>query len=77
MSSLHLVHSSQGCERASRLSGADDDIVLMGDAVYGEIEGAYALQDDVIARGLSHSKQVTYSELVDLSLRHDKVVSWP
>lgn len=49
----------------------------MGDAVYGEIEGAYALQDDVIARGLSHSKQVAYSELVDLSLKHDKVVSWP
>ena len=77
MSSLHLVYSSQGCERASRLSSAGDDIVLMGDAVYGEIESAYALQDDVSARGVSHSKQVTYSELVDLSLKHDKVVSWP
>ena len=77
MSALHIVFSAQGCDRVRALSSDDDRIVLMGDAVYESFDAAYALDDDVTARGLSRANQVSYAELVELSVKHDKVVSWP
>lgn len=69
-----------------------DGIVLTEDAVYALLDDTlclkfsslsvqiYVLQADVLARGLvqqSHSfESIDYSDLVDLTLTFDKVISW-
>ena len=77
MSTLHLIFSSKGCERATLLANEGDSLVLMGDAVYEINSGSYALADDLKARGISHPQAISNSRLVELTIEDDKVVSWP
>jgi len=67
---------------------ACDSILLIEDAVYLCKQGfallnkaaqVYVLSDDAVARGVKVSppyKAVDYSEFVNLSLTHDKTLSW-
>lgn len=78
MSILHLAYSKQGVERACARMHSGDELILLGDGVYSA-PGAphWMLEDDAMARGLSYTNTITYDSMVELSITHDKVVSWP
>lgn len=96
MTTLHILsHSPFSDGRFAsclRLLGADDGLLLSGDAVYALQPGGaplaaleerqprlYVLAEDLAARGLQAGSQVTpldYPAFVQLTLEYDKVNSW-
>jgi tRNA 2-thiouridine synthesizing protein B len=96
MSTLHVLsHSPFGNERLSsclRLIGANDALLLSGDAVYALQPGTapfttlnarglqlYVLAEDAQARAIDvpdWANAIDYPTFVELSIRHDKVNSW-
>jgi sulfur relay protein TusB/DsrH len=78
MSILHLAYSKQGVDRACARMRSGDELILLGDGVYSAPNAPHwVLEDDVTARGLSSTNAITYDAMVELSISHDKVVSWP
>ncbi|NKB97811.1 MAG: sulfurtransferase complex subunit TusB [Pseudomonadales bacterium] len=78
MSSLHLAFSENGLSRCIDRLSEKDQVVLMGDAVYSQnILEHFVLQEDAEARGIEAGRAVSYDELVQLTVEHKKVVSWP
>ncbi|WP_095192691.1 sulfurtransferase complex subunit TusB [Pseudomonas sp. Irchel 3A7] len=96
MSTLHVLsHSPFGDDRLSsclRLIGADDALLLSGDAAYALQPGTvpftalearglklYVLAEDVQARAIEvpdWAESIDYPAFVELSIHHDKVNSW-
>ena len=96
MSTLHVLsHSPFGDERLNsclRLVGADDAVLLSGDAAYALQPGTapfnalsargltlYVLAEDAQARAIDvpgWANAIDYPAFVELSIRHDKVNSW-
>ncbi|MHC8287540.1 sulfurtransferase complex subunit TusB [Pseudomonas sp. XS1P51] len=96
MSTLHVLsHSPFGDDRLTsclRLIGADDALLLSGDAAYALQPGTapfnalngrglklYVLAEDVQARAIDvpgWAKAIDYPAFVELSTHHDKVNSW-
>lgn len=96
MTTLHVLsHSPFADTRLSsclRLLGAQDGLLLSGDAVYALQPGSrplkaleqrkprlYALQEDLLARNLHPGGGVTavdYPGFVQLTLQYDKVNTW-
>ncbi|WP_137805737.1 sulfurtransferase complex subunit TusB [Pseudomonas sp. G(2018)] len=96
MSTLHVLsHSPFGDDRLSsclRLIGADDALLLSGDAAYALQPGTapftalearglklYVLAEDVQARAIAVPdwvESIDYPAFVELSIHHDKVNSW-
>ncbi|HEF4761528.1 TPA: sulfurtransferase complex subunit TusB [Pseudomonas putida] len=96
MSTLHVLsHSPFGDDRLNtclRLIGADDALLLSGDATYALQPGTapfkalearqlklYVLAEDAQARAISvpdWAKVIDYPAFVELSIHHDKVNSW-
>ncbi len=78
MSTLHLAFSLGGLSQCADRLSIDDQIVLLGDATYAQQDNAYlVLHQDAQARGVGTVHSVSYDELVQLTLMHKKVVSWP
>lgn len=96
MSTLHVLShspfSDSRLDSCLRLCGAQDAILLCGDAIYALQAGSapfktlearaaviFVLIEDAQARGLSlpdWAKSVDYPGFVQLSIDHDKVNSW-
>jgi tRNA 2-thiouridine synthesizing protein B len=96
MSTLHVLsHSPFGDSRLSsclRVIGADDALLLSGDAAYALQPGTvpfnalvagglklYVLAEDAQARAINvpdWARAIDYPAFVDLSIHHDKVNSW-
>ncbi|MCK1791306.1 sulfurtransferase complex subunit TusB [Pseudomonas violetae] len=96
MSTLHVLsHSPFGDDRLSsclRIFGADDGLLLSGDAVYALQPGTapfdalsahglklFVLAEDAQARAVSvpdWAGSIDYPAFVELSIRYDKVNSW-
>ncbi|MEN4946586.1 sulfurtransferase complex subunit TusB [Pseudomonas proteolytica] len=96
MSTLHVLShspfSDSRLDSCLRLCGAQDAILLCGDATYALQAGSapfkalevsalviFVLAEDAQARGLSlpeWAKSVDYPGFVQLSIDHDKVNSW-
>ena len=96
MSTLHVLShspfSDSRLDSCLRLCGAQDAILLCGDATYALQAGSapfkaledkalsiFVLVEDAQARGLSlpdWAKSVDYPGFVQLSIDHDKVNSW-
>ena len=96
MSTLHVLsHSPFGDDRLTsclRLMGADDALLLTGDAVYALQPGTapfnalnarhpklFVLAEDAQARALEipdTAKAIDYPAFVELSIHYDKVNSW-
>ncbi len=89
---LHIIKTVSALEDAVALSGEQDDILLIEDAVYvaNPQHQAFSpvkhckisvLESDVQARGIANriSPSVTvvgYSGFVELTARHDKSLTW-
>lgn len=90
-----LSHSPFGDTRQDsclRIAGPEDAVLLSGEAVYALLSAGepwrrlqssglpvYALEEDVLARGLEAGPGVTmvdYPAFVRLTLTYDKVNSW-
>ena len=96
MSTLHVLsHSPFGDDRLSsclRVIGADDALLLSGDAAYALQPGTaplrtlqarslklFVLAEDAQARALQvpdWAKAIDYPAFVELSIHYDKVNSW-
>jgi tRNA 2-thiouridine synthesizing protein B len=96
MSTLHVLsHSPFGDDRLTsclRVIGADDALLLSGDAAYALQPGTapftalqtrglklYVLAEDAQARAISVAdwvEAIDYPAFVELSIHHDKVNSW-
>jgi tRNA 2-thiouridine synthesizing protein B len=96
MSTLHVLsHSPFGDERLTsclRVIGANDGLLLSGDAAYALQPGTapftalsarslklFVLAEDAQARALAvpdWAKAIDYPAFVDLSIHYDKVNSW-
>ncbi|MGE8147031.1 sulfurtransferase complex subunit TusB [Pseudomonas frederiksbergensis] len=96
MSTLHVLsHSPFGDDRLSsclRVIGADDALLLSGDAAYALQPGTapfnalntrgpklFVLAEDVQARALvvpDWAEAIDYPAFVELSIHYDKVNSW-
>lgn len=96
MSTLHVLsHSPFGDNRLTsclRLMGADDALLLTGDAAYALQPGTapfnalnarhlklFVLAEDAQARALEipvMAKAIDYPAFVELSIHYDKVNSW-
>ncbi|MGW8461748.1 sulfurtransferase complex subunit TusB [Pseudomonas sp. CLCA07] len=96
MSTLHVLsHSPFGDDRLTsclRVIGANDALLLTGDAVYALQPGTapfsalhtrglqlFVLAEDVQARSIETpdwAKAIDYPAFVELSIHHDKVNSW-
>lgn len=96
MSTLHVLsHSPFGDDRLTsclRLIGADDALLLSGDAAYALQPGTapftalntrrlqlYVLAEDAQARAIAvpaWATAIDYPAFVELSIHHDKVNSW-
>ncbi|MGJ7514698.1 sulfurtransferase complex subunit TusB [Pseudomonas baetica] len=96
MSTLHVLsHSPFGDDRLDtclRLIGADDALLLSGDAAYALQPGTapfmalnardlklYVLAEDAQARAIAvpdWAEAIDYPAFVELSIHHDKVNSW-
>ncbi|WPN45394.1 MULTISPECIES: sulfurtransferase complex subunit TusB [unclassified Pseudomonas] len=96
MSTLHVLsHSPFGDERLTsclRVIGANDALLLSGDATYALQPGTepfntlaarglklYVLAEDAQARAISVPawvEAIDYPAFVELSIHHDKVNSW-
>lgn len=96
MSTLHVLsHSPFGDDRLSsclRVIGANDALLLTGDAVYALQKGTapfnalharnpalFVLAEDAQARSLDipdTAKAIDYPAFVELSIHYDKVNSW-
>ncbi|MEJ5057892.1 MULTISPECIES: sulfurtransferase complex subunit TusB [unclassified Pseudomonas] len=96
MSTLHVLsHSPFGDDRLSsclRVIGANDALLLCGDAAYALRPGTapfsvlnarsldlYVLIEDAHARAIDvpdWAKAIDYPAFVELSIHHDKVNSW-
>lgn len=90
----HSPHGDTRLESCLALIGHDDALLLCGDAVYGLQDGTqasraiasrpagvalYALQEDVLARGLEGQRlaeAVDYKGFVGLSCRYARVNTW-
>jgi tRNA 2-thiouridine synthesizing protein B len=96
MSTLHVLsHSPFGDDRLNsclRLIGADDALLLSGDAAYALQQGTapfttlmtrglklYVLAEDAKARAIDvpeWAEAIDYPAFVELSIHHHKVNSW-
>ena len=82
MSALHLAFSTAGLEAARLRQGEADAVLLIGDGVYAArnaTDAIYALEEDLIVRGIAPSSAVTvidYAGMVDLTTQHHPLVSW-
>ena len=96
MSTLHVLsHSPFGDDRLTsclRVIGANDALLLTGDAVYALQPGTapfsalntrglqlFVMAEDVQARAIEipdWAKAIDYPAFVELSIHHDKVNSW-
>ena len=96
MSTLHVLsHSPFGDDRLTsclRVIGADDALLLSGDAAYALQPGTapfnalivrnlklFVLAEDTQARALNvpdWAEAIDYPAFVELSIRYDKVNSW-
>jgi len=96
MSTLHVLsHSPFGDDRLTsclRVIGANDGLLLSGDAAYALQPGTapftalsarglklFVLAEDAQARALAvpdWAKAIDYPAFVELSIHHDKVNSW-
>ena len=96
MSTLHVLsHSPFGDDRLNsclRITGANDALLLCGDAAYALQPGSapftalsarglalYVLAEDAQARAIEvpgWATAVDYPAFVELSIHHDKVNSW-
>ncbi|WP_432755496.1 sulfurtransferase complex subunit TusB [Pseudomonas sp. WMBT8] len=96
MSTLHVLShspfSDSRLDSCLRLCGAQDVILLCGDATYAlqagsapfqalqaKALGIFVLAEDAQARGLvlpQWAKSVDYPGFVQLSIEHDKVNTW-
>jgi tRNA 2-thiouridine synthesizing protein B len=96
MSTLHVLsHSPFGGDRLTsclRVIGANDALLLTGDAVYALQPGTapfnalntrglklFVLTEDVQARSIEvpdWAKSIDYPAFVELSIHYDKVNSW-
>lgn len=78
MSTLHIAYSTQGAHRATARMSHDDELILLGDGVYFSSDSPHrVLYEDAVARGLSSTDTISYDEMVELSIVHAKIVSWP
>ena len=87
MSTLHLIFNQEGLISCKRLKAKQDNMILLGDAVYcastmslaGEISQVHILKDDFDARGLKTYKErcfVSYDQMVELCAQSAPIVSW-
>ncbi|XOV81792.1 MAG: sulfurtransferase complex subunit TusB [bacterium] len=82
--SLHLVFSAGGWQSCQALVVPEDAVVLLGDGAYLVHKAAhggqmFVLQEDLAIRGLDESSEamaISYTQLVDLTVKHKPVVSW-
>jgi len=88
---LHLIQRSPFTNTVLKdclnIADPQDSILLMEDGVYGLQHPlmqqtqltAYALQEDISARGLNSKKsikEIDYCEFVNLCSQHKHVISW-
>lgn len=82
MATLHLIFSRSGYAACTERCLAGDTLVLLQDGVYAPFgdRPVLALGSDVIARGMSDRLDTTrcidMTELVNLTTRHQPIVSW-
>jgi tRNA 2-thiouridine synthesizing protein B len=93
MPTLHLVNKSAALAACLRVAAADDSVLLLEDGVYAAAAGLepaasrndecrlYALQVDVVARGLAgrlaeQIELVSDDEFVALVVAHQPIVTW-
>jgi len=91
MACLHLIGSRAGLAACLTLAGEGDALVLLGDGTYAacgaDITGpapalrCYALDDDLVARGLAGRlpasiTRLSHDGLVELVVEFPRSVSW-
>lgn len=85
---LYLVDKAKG-EIALKMASLDNEavIVLIQDGVYldpgsyGNFKEVYAIEYDVVRRGLKDrikdkAKIINYQQLVDIILKHNKIINF-
>ena len=83
---LHIISNPNAIEPCTRHLSEKDEIVFIGDGVYG-LKGAkldsrfpvYALETDLAARGILTTSNVTLanmSQFVRLVVQHTSSVTW-
>lgn len=82
---LHTINKVAALDMCRGLIGPDDLVVLIEDGVYLALSEllfrTYALEDDLLARGLQHRnlksvKLIGYQKFVELSVKAEKICSW-
>ncbi len=89
---LHIIKTVSALESAAALFSEQDDILLIEDAVYAvnpqhqafhlvKSASIFALESDIQARGMGNRISpsvtvVTYTGFVELTLNHDKSLTW-
>lgn len=92
MTTLHLVSHPDALERGIASASAGDALLLIGDGVYAAIGPgawppaltipAYALDEALHLRGLDADRiapavrRLDYPGFVDLTVQHERIVSW-
>ncbi len=77
MNSLHLVFNAAGLDSCLKLRNQQDEIVLLGDAVFHDEEAQFkAIAEDCVLRGVSHTNTIGMDDLVELTTAHSPIVSW-
>lgn len=87
MAVLHVVNHAASLPACLAMAAAEDAVLLIEDGVYGAARGAvqahplYALEADVVARGLAGRlaggvELVDDAGFVELVIRHCPVVTW-
>lgn len=88
---LHLIQKSPfqtNClEQCLSIASTDDHFLLMSDGIYAlqkndfvnHFDNIYVLETDLQARGLAADrkiKTISHKQFVELTLQHDKSLSW-
>ena len=87
---LHIINQSKNIQRCLQSMQKNDVILLIQDGVIAALKNSelmasnilcYALEEDVIARGLQDQmspqiKLINYAQFVELTLQHHPILSW-
>lgn len=85
MATLHMVNRSSALAACLAVAADEDAVLLIEDGVYATLRAPvrplHAIEDDIRARGLTSRVDVAitrigYAEMVELTVKHQPIVSW-
>jgi len=74
--SLHLVYDYRRFSNGQHNAG--DVVVLLEDAVTKcyQYSSAYAIDEHLAHRGISHDRAINYAQLLELINTHERLIHW-